>query len=110
METTKTRTHRLAVKNSIGQWRTIGCIIADAETDAIISALIAANKFAIVLEDSADINTIINIQSQDSKGNWRLNNIPAIFPVNQTAKQPAVVVPQQTVMQQPAKQSADALF
>ena len=103
---TKTRTHRLAVKNSIGQWRTIGCLIADPETNAVISALITANKFAIVLEDSVDINTIINIQSQDNKGNWRLNNIPAIFPVNETAKQ-ATVVPQQTVMQQPAKQAAD---
>lgn len=104
---TLTRTHKLAVKNSIGQWRTLGFIIADNETANLINGLIADNRLVIALNDEVDINSLINIQVADNKGVIKLNNIPAIFDMSTTAVKPAIVPQKQTVMQQPVKQSAE---
>jgi len=80
------RTQRLCLKNSVGDWKSIGAIIADAETASILNALIAQNKLCIVLDAEIDINRLINIRQQKEDGSYKLNQFPAIFSTDPALK------------------------
>ena len=98
----KKRTHRLAIKNSVGEWRTIGHIVADDDAKTVINELIATNRLSIVLSDEVDFNYLLKLQLSDGKGNTKLNNWPGIFDLDQKATQKTIVQQQPTVMKQKA--------
>lgn len=97
-----TRTHRLTLKNSVSDLKTIGFIIADAEAAAIISGLIEAKKLYISLDDAMDINALTRLQFADKNGQPRMQNFPMIFSMDKAAakptavQQPAVITPKAT--------------
>lgn len=80
-----TRTHRLTLKNSVSDLKTIGFIITDAETAAIISGLIEAKKLYISLDDAMDINALTRLKFADKNGQSRMQNFPMIFPMDKAA-------------------------
>jgi len=88
----QTRTHRLAVKNSVGEWKSIGAIIADAQTAIIINGLIAQNKLCIVLDAEIDVNRLINLKVTNKDGSPKLNNFPAIFSTDPAFKRTKTVL------------------
>ena len=91
------RTHRLTMKNSVSDFKTIGYILTDSETANIISGLIEAQKLSIVLDDGMDINALMRLQYQSKEGKVYMNNFPMIFPMDRQQK-PAMVQ-QQPVIQ-----------
>lgn len=86
-----TRTHRLTLKNSVSDLKTIGYIIADAEAAAIISGLIEAKKLYISLDDAMDINALTRLLFADKSGQPRMQNFPMIWPMDKAAAKPTAI-------------------
>ena len=104
----KKRSHRLTVKNSVGEWKTVGSIIVDADTAAIINPLIAAGKIGIVLNDEVDINSLIRLHVMRDNKTY-LNNYLGVFSYDRQTTTNTIVAQKPTVMQEKTvveKQSA----